>query len=277
MPAFLRCARGNAKNSRPRASVRAPQADDRTKPRAPSPGIMQALPPTPTRALIVDDQLLVRAGVAALLEAMPEWQCVGTAASPEAAVQACLDERPDLVLLDLHLPSATPAPQAGAASTTVPQAQAGSTTAPQELEGIGLARTLLSLQPRLRILVLSGRTQPEVVRAALRAGACGFIGKDFVHEELQQALHSVVAGHRWLSPALAAALRDQERTTPALTGRQRDVLTLLARGQSNKQIARSLGVSVKTVEYHRAELIARLDLHDVASLTRFAVAQGLAS
>lgn len=228
---------------------------------------MQAQPPTPKRALIVDDQLLVRAGIAALLEAMPEWQCVGTAASPEAAVQACLDERPDLVLLDLHLPSATP----------VPQAQAGGTTAPQELEGIGLARTLLSLQPRLRILVLSGRTQPEVVRAALRAGACGFIGKDFVHEELQQALHSVVAGHRWLSPALAAALRDQERTTPALTGRQRDVLTLLARGQSNKQIARSLGVSVKTVEYHRAELIARLDLHDVASLTRFAVAQGLAS
>lgn len=231
---------------------------------------MQATSPAPKRALVVDDQLIVRAGVAALLEAMPDWQCVGTAASAEAAVQACVDERPDLVLLDLHLPSPLP--------EHLPQApQAGQAPAPRELEGITLARALLALQPRLRILVLSGRTQPEIVRAALRAGACGFIGKDFVHEELQQALHSVVAGHRWLSPALAAALREQERTTPALTGRQRDVLTLLARGQSNKQIARSLGVSVKTVEYHRAELIARLDLHDVASLTRFAVAQGLAA
>lgn len=227
---------------------------------------MQTQTHAPKRALIVDDQLLVRAGVAALLEAMPEWQCVGTAASAEAAVQACIEQRPDLVLLDLHL-----LPPAAAGSTP-----GGGAAMPQELEGLALARALLDLQPRLRILVLSERTQPEVVRAALRAGACGFIGKDFVHEELQQALQGVVAGHRWLSPAIAAALREQERTTPALTGRQRDVLTLLARGQSNKQIARSLGVSVKTVEYHRAELIARLDLHDVASLTRFAVAQGLA-
>lgn len=231
---------------------------------------MQVQPPPRKRALIVDDQLLVRAGVAALLEAMPDWQCVGTAATPEGALQACAEQRPDLVLLDLHLPGATTA----RAATGQP---AGSLRAPQELEGIALARVLLGLQPRLRILVLSGRTQPEVVRAALRAGACGFIGKDFVHAELQQALRSVGAGHRWLSPALAAALREQERTTPALTARQRDVLGLLARGQSNKQIARSLGVSVKTVEYHRGELIARLDLHDVASLTRFALEQGLAA
>lgn len=255
--------------------------------------MMRSMPLTRKRALIVDDQLIVRAGLAALLEAMPDWQCVGTAASAEAAVQACLDSQPDLVLLDLHLsPIGTtpqhaqgdPAGDRGKDTPARPSLPAGSASAAprtwgpgQELEGIGLARALLNLQPRLRILVVSGRTQPEVVRAALRAGASGFIGKDFVHAELQQALHSVAAGHRWLSPALAAALREQERTTPALTIRQRDVLTLLARGQSNKQIARSLGVSVKTVEYHRAELIARLDLHDVASLTRFAVAQGLAS
>ncbi|MCC7152366.1 MAG: response regulator transcription factor [Rubrivivax sp.] len=218
--------------------------------------MMRASPPTAQRVLVVDDQLVVRAGLAALLEAMPGWCCVGTAATAAAALRACGELQPDLVLLDLHL---EPCP--GVCGTG------------PELD---LARALLAQQPRVRILVLAERAPPEVLRAALRSGACGVIGKDFVHDELEQALHNVTAGQRWLSPTLAAALREQERSTPALTTRQREVLALLARGQPNKQIARSLGVSVKTVEYHRAELIARLDLHDVASLTRFAVAQGLA-
>jgi DNA-binding NarL/FixJ family response regulator len=213
--------------------------------------------------LIVDDQLLVRAGVAALLDGLPGWICVGAAADAASALQACRDLRPDLVLLDLHLPD--PA-----------NADSGPRGLPTSLEGLELARLLLSLRPSPRILVLSGRTQPEVVRAALRSGALGFVSKHFVQDELRQALETVRSGHRWLSPSLAAALREQDRPSPALTPRQRDVLAQIARGQSNKQIARTLGVSVKTVEYHRAELIARLDLHDVASLTRFAIAQGLA-
>lgn len=217
------------------------------------------------RVLVVDDQLLVRAGVAALLDALPGWRCVGAAADAAGAVRACRELQPDLVLLDLHLPDAA----AGDTAAAPPLGPAG-------LQGLELARVLLAEQPRLRILVLSGRTQPEVVRAALRAGALGFVSKHFVHDELLQALQTVRAGHRWLSPPLAAALREQDRPPPTLTPRQRDVLAHIAAGQSNKQIARSLGVSVKTVEYHRAELIARLDLHDVASLTRFAIAQGLA-
>ena len=218
----------------------------------------------PQRVLIVDDQLLVRAGVAALLDGLPGWCCVGAAADPASALQACRDLQPDLVLLDLHLPDASGADPAPA-------------LLPAGLKGLELARLLLGLRPSPRILVLSGRTQPDVVRAALRAGALGFVSKHFVQDELRQALETVRAGHRWLSPSLAAALREQDRPPPALTPRQRDVLAQIAQGQSNKQIARTLGVSVKTVEYHRAELIARLDLHDVASLTRFAIAQGLAS
>lgn len=218
------------------------------------------------RVLVVDDQLLVRAGVTALVDALPGWRCVGAAADRAAAVRACLELQPDLVLLDLHLPDAS-GPDAGQAPPP----------GPTGLQGLELARVLLAERPRLRVLVLSGRTQPEVVRAALRAGAIGFVSKHFVHDELQQALRTVRAGHRWLSPSIAAALREQDRSAPALTPRQRDVLAHIAGGQSNKQIARSLGVSVKTVEYHRAELIARLDLHDVASLTRFAIAQGLAT
>ena len=144
------------------------------------------------------------------------------------------------------------------------------------LQGLELARQLRGLYPRLRILVLSGRTETEVVRAALRAGADGFIAKDFVRHELLQALEAVLSGRRWLSPSIATALQAADQATAGLTPRQRDVLAHIARGQSNKQIARSLGISVKTVEYHRGELIARLDLHDVASLTRYALSQGLA-
>lgn len=214
------------------------------------------------RVLVIDDQVLVRAGIAALVDSMPGHVCVGAAGNTAEGLHACLSLRPDLVLLDLHLP----------------RGPRDSSPASNDLPGLDLLRALQLECPALRVLVLSGRCEPEVVRTALRCGAAGFMCKDFVLDELTQALALVMRGHRWLSPSLAARLQAADGQGAArLTPRQRDVLVHLARGLSNKEIARQLGVSVKTVEYHRSELIARLDLHDVASLTRFAVAEGLVS
>jgi DNA-binding NarL/FixJ family response regulator len=214
------------------------------------------------RVLVIDDQVLVRAGVSALVEGMPGHVCVGAAGNTAEGLHACLSLRPDLVLLDLHLPRSPREP----------------TPDNSDLPGLDLLRALQAECPGTRVLVLSGRNDVDVVRTALRCGAAGFMCKDFVLDELSQALALVMRGHRWLSPSIAARLQAGEGQGAArLTPRQRDVLTHLARGRSNKEIARQLGVSVKTVEYHRSELINRLDLHDVASLTRFAVAQGLVS
>lgn len=212
------------------------------------------------RVLVIDDHVLVRVGIARLVDDLLGFVCVGAAADAASGLQACRDLQPDLVLLDLQLP---PGP--------------GQPPSPKDpLVGLAVARALMAGRAPPRVVVLSARLDPDTVRAALRAGAAGYISKDFRLDDLAQALRAVLAGHRWLSPAVAGALAAAERPTVALTPRQRDVLSLIARGRSNKEIARSLTVSVKTVEYHRAELIARLDLHDVASLTRFAIAHGLA-
>lgn len=211
------------------------------------------------RVLVIDDHVLVRVGASRLVDDLPGFSCVGAAADGVTGLEACRSLRPDLLLLDLHLPAPAGMPE----------------QPPGTLLGLELARVLAGEQPKLRILVLSSRTDLPTVRAALRAGAAGYIGKDFAFEELEQALRTVMDGHRWLSRPLAQALDSDERPPVRLTPRQRDVLSHIARGHSNKEIARSLSVSVKTVEYHRAELIARLDLHDVASLTRFALAEGL--
>lgn len=211
------------------------------------------------RVMVIDDHVLVRVGVARLVDDLPGFACVGTAADAVTGLNACRSLQPDVLLLDLHLP-----PPAGQPEPP-----------PGTLQGLEVARVLAEEQPALRIVVLSARTDPDTVRQALRTGVAGYIGKGFCLDELAQALNTALAGHRWLSPSLAGALQAAERPAVRLTPRQRDVLSHLARGQSNKEIARSLSVSVKTVEYHRAELIARLDLHDVASLTRFAIEHGL--
>jgi DNA-binding NarL/FixJ family response regulator len=211
------------------------------------------------RVMVIDDHVLVRVGVARLVDDLPGFACVGTAADAVTGLNACRSLQPDVLLLDMNLP-----PPAGEPEQL-----------PGTLQGLEVARALAAELPQLRIVVLSARTDPDTVRRALRTGVAGYIGKDFCLDELEQALRTALAGHRWLSPSVAGALEATERPVVRLTPRQRDVLSLIARGLSNKEIARQLAVSVKTVEYHRAEVIARLDLHDVASLTRFAIEQGL--
>jgi DNA-binding NarL/FixJ family response regulator len=203
-----------------------------------------------TRVLVADDQVLVRAGVAALLAQMDGFECAGTVESGAQCLAACEADTPDIVLLDLNMPGE---------------------------DGLSVAQRLRESHPALRIVILTGRAEAGVARRALALGAQGFVSKDFVLDELALALRTVAAGRSYISPEIAVAAVQAPAPAPGgLTPRQRDVLRGIARGASNKLIARDLGVSVKTVEYHRAELIQRLDLHDVASLTRFAVQHGLA-
>ena len=200
------------------------------------------------QVLVADDQVLVRAGVAALLGTMPGFACAGAVADGLACRAACAAATPDVLLLDLDMPPG---------------------------DGLGLASDLVRAHAGLRVLILTASTDAALARQALKAGAAGFICKDFVLDELAHALRSVVAGRVYLSPVVALAAVQPGAAGPDLSPRQRDVLKGIARGASNKEIARQLGLSVKTVEYHRAELIQRTDLHDVASLTRFALQHGL--
>lgn len=203
-----------------------------------------------TTVLVADDQVLVRAGVAALLAQMEGFACAGAVENGAQCLAACEAQAPHVVLLDLNMPGD---------------------------DGLAVAGQLRERHPSVRIVILTSRAEAGLARRALALGAQGFVSKDFVLDELAMALRTVVAGRQYISPEIAiAAVQPQAPLPGGLTPRQRDVLRGIARGASNKLIARDLGVSVKTVEYHRAELIQRLDLHDVASLTRFAVQHGLA-
>lgn len=202
-----------------------------------------------TTVLVADDQVLVRAGVSALLAQMPGYRCIGAVPDGDACLAALAAQQPQVLLLDLQMPGR---------------------------DGMEVARLVRQQHPAVRIVILTSRTEPSLARRALDLGVAGFVSKDFVLDELALALRVVTGGRAYVSPDLALAAADAPPPAPGLTPRQRDVLRGIARGRSNKEMARELGVSVKTVEYHRAELITRLDLHDVASLTRYAMAQGLA-
>ena len=201
------------------------------------------------RVLVVDDQVLVRAGVSALLAGLPGFACIGAVDSGEACMAAVAADPPDVLLLDIRMPG---------------------------VDGFAVAAALRQSHPAVRTVFLSAQDDPALVQRALKDGVAGFVSKDFVLDELAEALQMVASGQRYLSPRLlAAAARAGQPAAVALSPRQREILRGIALGRSNKEMAREMGLSVKTVEFHRTALIQRLDLHDVASLTRYAVQHGL--
>lgn len=200
-----------------------------------------------TTVFVADDQVLVRAGVEALVAGLPGFACVGSAGDGAACLRQLLEAQPDILLLDLGMPGN---------------------------DGLSVARAVRQRHPAVRIVILTSRTDAALAREALALGVAGYVSKDFVLDELALALRGAIAGRCFVSPDVALAVPPPAPAV-ALSPRQQDVLRGIASGHSNKGLARALGVSVKTVEYHRAELIARLDLHDVASLTRYAVEHGL--
>jgi DNA-binding NarL/FixJ family response regulator len=211
---------------------------------------------TVRRILLADDHALVRAGIRALLESLPGVEVVGETGNGLEAVERVRRDPPDAILLDITLPG---------------------------MNGLEAAARIAKLDVPTRVLMLSMHASPEYAARALAAGAAGYLNKDSAFEELATALAEIFAGRRYLCRAIDAGLVQQferragtgESELDALTPRQRQILQLVAEGQSTRQIAERLFLSVKTVETHRAQLMQRLGIFDIPGLVRFAIRNGL--
>ncbi len=202
------------------------------------------------RIVLADDQLLVRAGIRALLETLPGYAVAAECADGHTALAEVERHLPGVVLLGIAMPGPS---------------------------GIEIARMLRQRDPTVRILILSSIDRQEVVEQALEAGVNGYLLKDFVLDELQQALSAVLADESFLSPKISDFTRSTVSADELLTPRQTEILRLVANGRTTKEIGRTLGISPKTVEFHRARLMQRIGVHDVTGLTRYAVQHGLVS
>jgi DNA-binding NarL/FixJ family response regulator len=206
----------------------------------------------PIRVLLADDHALIRAGVRSLLEKMPGIEVIGEAVNAREALARMDSQRPDVVLMDLAMPG---------------------------LNGIDGTAQVAKKYPGVRVVILSMHSDEEHVRQALQAGAAGYLVKDAVPAELELAVRAVARGEAYLSPAVAehvlAGHGAGKTVQPRLTPRLREVLQLIAEGNTSKEIARILGTSPKTVENHRARLMRCLGISDIAGLVRYAIQNGL--
>lgn len=210
---------------------------------------------TPIRVLIADDHALVRAGIRALVEKIDDVVVVGEAGKGSEALDLLRQLKPNLMLLDITMPDGG---------------------------GFEVLDQVTKKHPEVRVIVLTVHEAGEYAIRALREGAAGFLPKSAASTELEQAIQTVVRGEIYISPETSqktlleigrgTTKRDQLAT---LSPRQREVLRLIAEGRTTKQIAQVLEISVKTVETHRAQLMERLGIHDVAGLVRYAIIVGL--
>ncbi|HEV2161938.1 MAG TPA: response regulator transcription factor [Stellaceae bacterium] len=212
----------------------------------------------PIRILLCDDHLLIRASLKSLIGEFPSIQVVGEAGDGREALEHAGKLQPHVVLMDIAMPG---------------------------LNGLEATRRLVKDYPQVRVVMLSMHADESHVLQALRAGASGYVLKGSAPRELEMAIEAVARGEIFLSPAISKHVIDvylnraegQTNSLDLLTPRQREILQLIAEGKSSKQIAQLLDASVKTIESHRASLMERLDIHDVAGLVRYAIRHGLVS
>ena len=206
----------------------------------------------PVRVLLADDHQIVRQGVRALLE-REGFDVVGEAADGREAVRLAEHLRPDVAILDLAMPS---------------------------LNGVNAAKEIFLVSPRTRTILLTMHTEDQYVLPALHAGIKGYVLKTKAAEDLVQAIHDVSQGKTYLSPGVSgtvvsAYLSKTDLPSDPLSYREREVLQLIAEGRTTKEVAALLGVSVSTAESHRSRIMEKLDIHETASLVRYAIRKGL--
>jgi DNA-binding NarL/FixJ family response regulator len=210
----------------------------------------------PIRVLVADDHMIVRTGIRHLLESEEGFEVVGEAASSSEALSLVADLHPDVVVLDISMPGES---------------------------GLQVAARLRTRSPAPRVLILSMHDNSEYVLESVRAGAHGYLLKDTAATELRSAIRAICRGESYFSPPVAsrlsAAVRGEHASRAGsldqLTGREREVLQGIVRGQTNKEIAAELGISHRTVETHRESLMNKLQIRTVAELTRFALGAGI--
>jgi DNA-binding NarL/FixJ family response regulator len=210
----------------------------------------------PIRVLLADDHTLVRAGIRSLLAQIPGLTVVAEAADGRAALKLAATHLPDVAVLDIAMPG---------------------------LNGLETALRLRKRFPTTRIIILSMHANEEYVIQAFKAGATGYLLKKSAVAELEAAIRAVQTGTRYLSPALARRVplpellqtHQPQTRLDKLTARQREILQLIAESRTTKEIALELGLSAKTIEFHRAELMKRLGIFDIPGLVRYALRAGL--
>jgi DNA-binding NarL/FixJ family response regulator len=208
--------------------------------------------------LLAEDHAIVRQGLSALLKADGGFNLVGEARNGREAVELAARLKPGVILMDIAMPV---------------------------LNGLEATRQILAADPTAKVIVLSAHSDDEYIERMREAGVAGFLEKQTSAEVLTKAIREVAAGRSYFSPVIAKRLaaagkpRDREGlvkpNASRLTSRESEVLQLVAEGRANKQVAAELGISIKTVEKHRQHLMDKLDIHETAGLTRYAIAHGI--
>jgi two-component system response regulator NreC len=206
----------------------------------------------PTRIVLADDHVLVRQGLKSLLE-REHFQVMAEASDGQDAVRLTEAHQPDIAILDISMPT---------------------------LNGIDAARGLSRSAPKTKVILLTQHEEEQYIHEALEAGVKGYVLKSQVANDLIQAIRQVCRGEFYLSPGISRAVMEayrnkSDRPADPLTVRERQVLQLIAEGKSTKDTASVLGISVKTAESHRMRLMQKLNIHETASLVRYAVRRGL--
>ena len=205
-------------------------------------------PPEVIKVMIVDAHPMVAEGIQSILESYDDINVVGCLPNGRAAIESVAELDPDVILMDLNMP---------------------------EIGGLSATEILLERQPDTRIVILSMHDNPEYISSALSHGAMGYILKDVPTDEIKLAIDTVMRGERYLCTGAQGSLEPKDAARESLTEREQTILLQLAQGKSNKEVALTLDISVRTVETHRKNIKRKLGISSTAGLTRYAMEHGV--